>query len=97
MTHVVPLHGMQRWHGVHLTYVLASLADVTQPHTCILLPACLQPSFVTMYANILPPHDTWLLLQNVGKTLYVLLGAKVPYHIGIKCAADALHPPVLIA
>ena len=97
MTHVVPLHGVQQWHGVRLTYVLASLADVDQPCAHVLPLACLQPGLITMYANILLPHDAWLPLHRVGHARYVLLDAKVLFHVAIKRAADAQHPPVLIA
>ena len=88
---------MQRWHGVHLTYVLSSLADVSQPCTHVLPPAHLQPGLVTTYANILLPHSAWLPLHLVGHTQYVLLDAKVLSHLTFERAADAPHPPVPIA
>ena len=97
MTHIVPLHGVQWWHGVCLTYVLASLAGVAQPHARVLPLAHLQPGLITMYANILLPHDAWLLLHLIGHAQYILLDAKVLSHVTIKRAADAQHPPIPIA
>ena len=88
---------MQWWHGVRLTYVLASLADVAQPHARVLPLAHLQPGLVTMYANILLPHDAWLLWNHVGHARCILLDTEVLVLVTIKRAADAQHPPVPIA
>ena len=95
--HVVPLRGMQRWHGVCLTYVLANLAGIAWPHARVLPLVHLQLGRITTYADVLLLHDAWLPRHHVGHARCILLDAKVLVPVTIKHAADAQHPPVPIA